>query len=248
MKKILILSDVHCPYHDKDAVALVLKVGQAIKPDGIVINGDFCDFYKISSHSKDPARKMAFVEETEECKVLLQKFIALGARDNYFIYGNHEDRFDRYIQDKAPELYGVTSISKLLGLTEMGWIKVKYRKFITLGKVLFTHDLANHGQHAVQKALFSAQKNIVIGHCHRIGLAVQGDALGRSKVGVSFGWLGDVEKADYMHSLKAVQEWAQGFGVGYLDGETGAMLLTPIPILNIHGKKVCLFEGKKYTI
>jgi len=71
---------------------------------------------------------------------------------------------------------------------------------------------------------------------------VEGTALGNEpKVAASFGWLGDVERIDYMHRAKARAGWALGFGFGTYQPKTGFMYLTPVPILPdysccIHGQ------------
>jgi predicted phosphodiesterase len=226
----------------------MLKAAKAWGPDAVISLGDFCDFYSVSSHSKDPMRGICLEEEANMCFELLEKIRALGAKEHIFVCGNHEDRFDRYIRDQAPALHGITSISKLLDLKGSGWKVINYRDFITIGKVLFTHDLDYTGAYVAQRSLACAQKNVVVGHCHRISYAVQGDALGRSKVGVSFGWLGDTDAADYMHRLKAKQDWSHGFGLGYLDEKSGVMFLVPVPIITYKGERSCLIEGKKFSL
>ena len=57
LKRILIIPDVHAPYHDKKAWALVMKVAHAFKWDKVVCLGDFFDCYAISSYRKDPRRE-----------------------------------------------------------------------------------------------------------------------------------------------------------------------------------------------
>ena len=50
-------------------------------------------------------------------------------------------------------------------------------------------------------------------------------------MGASFGWLGDPDKADYMHAIKAKRDWATGFGVGIMDEKTGITHLQPVPVI-----------------
>jgi predicted phosphodiesterase len=57
LEKILLISDVHVPYHDKKAFNLVLEVGKKLKVDQVVIGGDFIDNYSVSSHDKNPNRE-----------------------------------------------------------------------------------------------------------------------------------------------------------------------------------------------
>jgi len=238
LKKILLIPDTHSPYEDKKAWQLLLKAGKALKPDITVIQGDFFDMYATSSHSKDPSRAFQLEMEISETKKRLAEVKALKATKNIFISGNHEDRLERYLKDKAPELHSVISIPKLLGITK-DFIYVPYKEHYRLGKLNLTHDTGTAGRYAHYKALDAFQHNVAIGHTHRMGYAVEGNAKGERHVTAMFGWLGDINKVDYMHKIKSTRDWSLGFGIGYLDEKTGNVYLVPVPIINY----TCLIEG-----
>lgn len=244
LEKILFIPDCHVPYHDKEAFALMLKVGKHFKPDHTIILGDFADFYGVSSHSKDPTRSLKLKEEMEETKKALDQVAALKAKNNVFVSGNHEDRLERYLRDRAPELFNFISIPKIMELEEKGFTYVPYKRAYKIGKLNVTHDTGVAGRYAHYKALDTFQHNIIIGHTHRIGYAVEGDAQGQRHITAHFGWLGDVEEIDYMNQVKAKKEWSLGFGVGYLNPKNGIVYIVPVPIVNY----TCLLEGKLYTL
>lgn len=239
LKRILFVPDVHVPYEDKKAFALMLKAAKRFKPDHLVILGDFIDCYSVSSHSKDPTRSLKLKAEVDEAKAALAKLAALGAKNNVFIAGNHSDRLTRYLQDKAPELYNFISIPKILQLKEMGFRYVPYKEHYKLGKLSMTHDVGVAGRYAHYKALDTFQSSIITGHTHRIGYAVEGDSRGNRHLTAMFGWLGDVEEIDYMHKVKAKKDWSLGFGIGYLHESTGIVYVIPVPIVNY----TCVIEG-----
>jgi len=243
VKKLLFVPDTHSPYHDERAVRLVMRVGKAFKPNTLVIGGDFADFYAVSSHSKDPERvaKTSFQEEVRVTRELLAKFRKL-AKDAIFVEGNHEDRFRRYIQDKAPELRGIATFSELLHLHALRYKIVPYKTHVDIGSLSVTHDCGNAGRYAHYKAMETFQGSVVINHTHRIGYAIEGDAQGIGHVGAMFGWLGDISQVDYMHKIKALRDWSLGFGVGYHDETSGIVYLVPVPIINY----TCVVEGKLY--
>lgn len=232
LEKILIIPDTHFPYEDKAAWALMLKAGKLFKPDHCIIMGDFIDCYAVSSHSKRPDRALALKKEVDATKAGLAQVKSLGARNNVFISGNHEDRLERYLKDHAPELFEFISIPKILELRENGFKYVPYKHSYRLGKLNLTHDCGNAGRYAHYKSLDTFQHNIVIGHTHRLGYAVEGNASGDRHVTAMFGWLGDVKEVDYMHQVKAIKDWSLGFGLGYLDRATGNVYLQPVPIVN----------------
>ena len=244
LKKVLFLPDTHSPYHCKPAFDLVEKVVAGIGPfDEVVIEGDFPDFYSVSTHSKDPKRAGKFFEEVEVTKQLLRRVEGWGFTKQHYVMGNHEDRLDRYIHDKAPEMKGIVSCDGLLELTRHRWHITPYKDHTMVGKVYVTHDVGKAGPSAVKDALSSYQDNVVIGHLHRISYMVEGNAKGVPHVAACFGWLGDVAQVDYMYRVKANRDWALGFGVGYVR-DNGFVYLQPVPIID----GSCCVEGKLFAV
>lgn len=240
LEKILFIPDSHVPYEDKNAFALMLKAGGIFEPDHAIILGDFGDFFGVSNHDKDPNRSLKLKEEIDAIKVALDRVKALGAKNNVFVEGNHEDRLSRYLQTKAPELFNFISIPKILELKEKGFKYVPYKQSYKIGKLNVTHDTGTAGRYAHYKSLDTFQHNVIIGHTHRLGYCVEGNARGEKHLGAMLGWLGSVEEADYMHRIKADRDWCHGFGLGYLDTSTGVVYVVPVPIIN----GTVLIEGK----
>jgi predicted phosphodiesterase len=219
---ILIVPDVHAPYHDQRAWELLLRVRDELKPGRIICTGDFFDFYAVSSHRKDPRRAQMLRDEIAIAGKMMKEL-----SPDVFIMGNHEDRLERYLCDYAPALMGLVGFEELV----MAPTLVQYKDFYQLGKVAFTHDLDYTGPYVAQRALSDAQHSIVVGHAHRLSMCVEGDINGTPKVSACFGWLGDADKADYMHRLKAKRQWSLGFGIGYQQ-EDGVVFLEPVPIVD----------------
>ena len=59
-KRIGILSDIHIPYHDLDALNIALNEFKRVKVDTIVLNGDIIDCYNLSRWEKDPNQRKQF--------------------------------------------------------------------------------------------------------------------------------------------------------------------------------------------
>jgi predicted phosphodiesterase len=243
MERVLFVPDTHIPYHDKRAWQLLLKAGKAFKPDTIVICGDFADFYAVSDHNKDPRRERFLEDEVSSVITALHELSYLNARKKIYVAGNHEDRLARYLMTRAPELFRTVNIPDVLQLPHQGWIYVPYKAHYKVGKLYITHDCGKAGKTAHYDALNDFQDNVVIGHTHRIGYTVVGNAKGKPHVGAMFGWLGDVRQVDYMHSIKANRDWALGFGIGYME-PNGTIHLQPVPIVDY---KVVV-EGKLITL
>jgi predicted MPP superfamily phosphohydrolase len=242
LQRVAIIPDTHCPYHDKRAWKLLIKVLKKWRPRIIVIQGDFGDFYTVSDFSKDPRRVLNLEWEIDEVNKLLDEIQELGAEQVIFISGNHEARLDRFIQKRAPELHGLVSIKAAFRIKDRGWVYVPYRDHYKLGKVYITHDVNATGRNAVHKIIDTYQHSAITAHTHRIGYAVEADGLGQPILSATFGWLGDLSKVDYQHKILATKAYVLGFGVGYLD-EDGLLFANPVPII----KYRCLVEGKVYA-
>lgn len=243
LEPILVVPDCHIPYHDHRAWNLMLKVGRDLKPRHLYVIGDFVDFYAVSDHSKDPRRTTQLADEVNEANIYLNQLDLLGAKEKVYVSGNHEDRLQRYLQNKAPELFDVLDVAKLLKLKDRGWTYVPYKRHSKLGKVHFTHDVGTAGRTAIFQCLDSYQHSVVTGHTHRMAYIVEGNALGEQKLSAQFGWLGNASKIDYMHYAKVLKNWALGFGVGYVNPKTGLVYLTPIPLVNYS----CVVNGTFYS-
>lgn len=243
LRKALIFSDTHIPYHNKRSWSLLLKVGRYLKPYYLLCLGDLMDSYSISAHDKDPDRANRFGWELDQVNIALDELDDLKAKDKRFVEGNHEDRVRREVM-KNHSLNGVLSIPKMLRLKERGWKYTPYKEHDRIGKVYQTHDVGGSARNHKFKALDLYQHSVLTGHDHRMIYVVENNALGTTpKLSAGFGWLGDVEQVDYMTKAKARASWAQGFGVGYLDSSTGYFYTQPVPILQNYS---CVVEGKLF--
>jgi len=245
MKRLVFVSDIHTPYHDVRAVDLVLKVLHQIKPDILVHGGDHWDFWRISRFEKQAAHKRhSLLEELKIGLDVLQQF-GHAAPESHFIEGNHDDRISRDLAGRAPEYMEVLEHFKLdlPGIVAGAGFKTytPYRKHLTLGKVIYSHDLGRAGEYAVHQSGKDAHHNIVIGHNHIMDYTVGGNSVGKSKVAASFGWLGDINRMDYRSKLTAMRQWSLGFGVGYML-ERGVTIWTPVPIVDYR----CVVEGFEF--
>jgi len=110
-RRVLVLSDIHAPYFDRPALELAIEDGLERKVDAVLLNGDFMDFFSISRWLKDP-RERDFPAEVAMGRELLGYF-----RDTFkgcqiwWKLGNHEERYEAYMWNKAPELLGVSSFN-----------------------------------------------------------------------------------------------------------------------------------------
>lgn len=240
--KILVCPDVHAPFHDRDAFNLFLKVARKWKPNVLVLIGDFADCYSISAHRKDPGRQANLVNELALVNKELDRLEALRIRRVIYCCGNHENRFERYIADRAPELFETANMKTLLKIKERGWEWVPYQSWTKIGKLAFSHDIGYSGKTCAQQSLASFGGNIVIGHSHRGAVVYSGTVDGTKHVALNVGWLGDNKEINYLHKAQQ-REWQHGFGIAHLD-PGGNAWCSFIPIIN----KSCIVDGTQIKL
>ena len=109
--KWLILPDIHAPYHDLQAIEVAVAQGKKERCNGIIYNGDLSDCYKLSNFTKDPLQRN-FTSEIEIVKQLIYE-IGRIIKPSATIWkmGNHENRLNTILCQKAPELFGLPSLS-----------------------------------------------------------------------------------------------------------------------------------------
>lgn len=218
VKKALIIPDCHIPYEDKRAYDLMLAVAKDIKPDEIVIQGDYADFYAVNSHGKDAAVQNGVLQdEIHEVVLRLSELNKLFPKaKKVYIEGNHEYRLARYINSRCPDLYGVVDIESVLELKILGYEFVPYgpnQKYHVMGsKLIARHEPLAGGKHVAQNTVEKAMHSVIFGHTHRIQEAQIVTIHGENYRGISNGWLGDTTHK-VMQYVKGHHQWSHGFSV-----------------------------------
>lgn len=226
----IIIPDVHVPFHDNGAWEVCLAAIERLKPETVVFIGDFLDCYAITFFDKSPDRHLSLKDELDEANPEIRRVRDLAPGRLVFTQGNHEYRFDRYLR-KHPELFGLVSLRESLfrGVNDIEW--VPYQEDITIGKVLYTHEVGHCGVNAARATLLSCGHNVVFGHTHRGAVVTDGDLTGDRRFALNVGWLGDLKQIDYMHRAKT-KDWTHGFGHIFTDHDTGLVWPSFVPIMN----------------
>jgi hypothetical protein len=137
--------------------------------------------------------------------------------------GNHEDRWDRYIESKAPAIRNLKSMAlpEVLGLPNLGieWHDVaKRRKGVRIpvgqgqtAQCFHGHELRSKYKGSTVLAFCAAfGTNAVIGHTHRHNLdhAAVG---GRTHFGMEAGYLGNPNAPAFTYAGPAPVVWKRGW-------------------------------------
>lgn len=173
-KNVLILSDIHVPYHSIEALTAMIQWAQPKKIDCIILNGDIIDFHKLSKFQKDPRNRDMYLEIQALDEFLLKLQELFPKAKIYYKEGNHELRLVSFLRIKAPELLGTDAfeLDVLAKFGEKGIEYIKDKRRILLGKlnILHGHELTGGIIAPVNPArgIFLRTSNTTIcGHWHR---------------------------------------------------------------------------------
>lgn len=212
-KKLAVLSDVHIPYHSIDAITATFDKISNEKPDAILLNGDFIDFYGLSRFMKDP-RKRSVAHELQSAREVLDILATFGAKI-YFKLGNHEERYEHFLMQKAPELLGIQQfeLRHLLGLDEKGIDLIGDKRIIKANDLNIVHG-HEFGQSIfspvnVARGLFLRGKVTAMqGHNHSVSEHTESDMNGNIVTTWSLGCLCELNPA-YL----PINKWSHGFAI-----------------------------------
>ena len=211
--RILLLSDIHVPYHNIAAITKAIEYGKEKKVNAIVFNGDTLDCYALSRYERDP-RKRGFAEELEACRQLLKVFRKeFDGVPFYFKLGNHEERYEAYLRVKASELLGTSefTLDSLLRFGELGCTLIEDKRVIKAGKLNILHG------HEFGRSVFSpvnpargyymrAKASVICGHNHQTSEHSENNLEGKIVTTWSTGCLCE------MHPMyMPINKWNHGF-------------------------------------
>jgi predicted phosphodiesterase len=169
-RRIAVISDVHLPYHDRNALVTALREIKYIGVDAIYINGDLLDAYQLSRHEKNKLNR-SFKYEVDMGRLFFEELRSQFPEvDIYYKIGNHDVRFDKYIMDNAEQLNGLITFEDILKLRDHRVKLVGSYTKVIAGKlnILHGHELPVKGAMNHARAVMNkVSSNVLMGHFHR---------------------------------------------------------------------------------
>jgi len=217
-KRVLLLCDIHVPYHNIAAITAMLHKAKEYKPDVIVINGDLFDFHGLSKYLKDP-RKKNFAEEIQiGCDLMKRLQDVLGCKI-VFKLGNHDERYQHYLWMKAGEIAGLEDfeLQHIINRRMDGVELVGDKRIIKAGglNIVHGHEFVGGGFAPVNVArgfYMRAKETTIGGHHHRVSVHTEKTASGKIIKTWSAGCLCELHP-QYM----PINSWSHGFATVDVD-------------------------------
>jgi hypothetical protein len=247
LKKVGIIMDCHRPYHHKKAYSVMMNAFAGWGIQELYIIGDYADMYAINGHgAKHPKLYQMLTDERDDVVKGLDEIDKTwpGIKKT-FIEGNHEYRFERYLVNKCPELFGVTDIQHLLEMQRRkNWNWVTYGPNqlarVSGSKLFIKHEPSGSNPQMVAK---ECAANIVYGHIHRIVEGRHVGLDGSQFVAFSSGCMADIRKDEVFGYIKGHHKWQLGFATVEIDTNTRNFYHQKHHILE---NLTCVVNGKLY--
>lgn len=219
-KRLLVLSDIHIPYHNIEALTCAFDFAKQEKPDAILLNGDTLDFFSLSRFVKDPKAR-SFAHELKTFKEFMDIIKKTFNAKIYFKIGNHEERYFHFIWMKAHEIVGVEEfeLENIIKSRAEGIEIIKDKRIMKAGDLNIIHGHEFGGSIFspvnVARGLFLKSKvSAMQGHNHQTSSHVERDMNGGVVKTWSLGCLCELHPA-YL----PINKWNHGFAIVDIDGQ-----------------------------
>jgi predicted phosphodiesterase len=217
-KRVAIFSDLHIPYHSIEAVTVALDYLKKEKPDALLLNGDALDFHSLSRFEKDP-RKKNFKQEIDTFKAMMEVLKKVLKCKIYYKLGNHCERYEKYIQQKAGEIAGLDEFDfvNILKARAEGIEVIGEKRIMKLNDLngIHGHEFVNTAFSPVNVArglYMRAKVSAFQGHNHQTSEHTEPDMNGKIVTTWSIGCMCELHPA-YM----PINKWNLGFAIVDLD-------------------------------
>jgi len=219
-KRLLVLSDIHIPYHNIEALTCAFDFAKGEKPDAILLNGDTLDFFGLSRFSKDPKAR-SFAHELKTFKEFMDVVKKTFNAKIYFKIGNHEERYFHFLWMKAHEIVGVEEfeLENIIKSRAEGIEIIKDKRIIKAGDLNIIHGHEFGGSVFspvnIARGLFLKGKvSAMQGHNHCSSSHVERDMNGGVVKTWSLGCLCELHP-----SYLPINKWNHGFAIVDVDGK-----------------------------
>lgn len=250
LKRYGILNDIHFPYECRPRYSVALKIFRKMRIDGLYLNGDICEFQAVSNYPTNMAERIDFSKEIAYANKRFDELETLFAGlPVTYLCGNHEHRFYRFVQDLAPQMWGITDTPALLRFPERpGWKFIPYgpSQLVRCGKsnLYLRHEPLAGGMTATKVTAEGSVVDVATGHTHTYQSYTHKKIGPKpvTNVGYTLGWLGDPQRQVFDYRGPR-DKWVRGCTLIECDEASGQYTLE---FINLE-KLPVLYRGEKFT-
>jgi len=219
------LGCVHAPFHLTPAFKAVQQLLNDNKSEivGLVLAGDFLDMNSLSSHDRGrkPLPGVTLDWEYTESEILLNNLLDPLSNniEKIYIFGNHEDRYLRYMSDSDNSKLGKSLEGPISGLklVDKGFdIYENWKEdYITLGHHLDVTHGEFYNVHSAKKHIDTYRRSTLYYHTHRVQQYIEGFV-----GGYNGGSMADFNAPVFGYASRAMKKsWLNGFNTIHVDDQ-----------------------------
>jgi len=250
VKRVVVLSDMQIPLHNREAIKKVIKFVKDYEPDELYCVGDEADCLAPARWSKGYVAEFSNLQrDLDETTDIMTKFRnALGDKPFHLMRSNHGERIMKYAEKYAPALTSLRDLQydKLLGYRDLDIVYHKQLWNFAPGWVMGHGDevqgSSTYPGGIAMKMANNTGMSVVCGHTHKLGFLHKNTSYNGKLTGQTFGFevgnLMDLKQASYLGAGSA--NWQTGFGLLYINREK----VTPVPV-PVNGNSFTV-EGETY--
>jgi len=211
----LIISDLHAPYYNKRALITALEYAKNIGISFILFMGDCMDFHSVSFWDKDP-RNRDFQKEIDLAQDIFDS-IRQTFQDvaMYYLLGNHEERLERYLRVKAPELLGYRALdmSEIIDARYYDMKVIDQKRIVKIGDLNCVHGhefgrSISNPVNAARGLYLRGKETAICGHHHHTSEHTEKSMTNKIVSCWSIGCMCDL-RPEYL----PMNKWNHGFGI-----------------------------------
>jgi len=237
----------HVPFEHKQLHLGVLELIKDFKKEvkGFHLMGDFLDLNTLSSHDKGKftaVRGMTLEDEYEAGNLLLNKFDQALPENCWktYLYGNHEDRYNRWMASMDNAKTPLESPEDALNLKSRGYeVKTNWSQdYFTIGNDFDIFHGIYFSIHSAKAHLDKLRTSCAYVHTHRAQMYREGQM-----VAYNLGSCADFTSKAFNYATRPMKaQWANGFAINIVDkdGKSNVTLIHVTPDGHFY------FGGKKY--
>ena len=252
MRKIGVCGDLHLPFGDPVAVELTMRLFKDYGVDEIVLNGDLLDMYGVNMHGpKHPDIIHTLEDELVQGRLFLETLRKEFPKAKiHYIFGNHEDRLERFILKNTKVFHNILRIEKQLMLENLDISFQYYNSYYELvpSKLRVQHSPPSYAANAASVSLKrKIDCTYIYGCTHRPDYACHTTSTGEVIEAYMLGWLGNTqltkESKRVFSFTKGHENWGKSAAVVDIFEDDEFEVQT----FNIRNDRI-IFRGKRFEI
>lgn len=219
-----------------------IAINDMLKPRYVVLNGDGFDAVRISRHQRTGWEyRPKLKDELEATQNALHDIRTVNLNGKYIrTRGNHDNRFDTFLADRASDFEGIKGFSLSDHLP--GWESCLS---IYVPRLMMIKHRWHNGIHAARNNAQKAGLSVFTGHLHSLKCVPVTDYTG-TRYGVDCGMLASKDGPQFDYHEDSPVDWRSGFVVATV---SGGKLMPPETVEVVdEDEGVIFWRGQKWQV